>query len=283
MCYTLRLPSLSLSLGCSDVAVFCVSVAHREVCNVLLQVFDEGHLTDGQGRRVDFRNTICICTSNLGSALLQPLHTSQTLSVDVAEVEVQRLERLMKEAARSHFPPEFINRLDDLVTFRPLTADVMPAIVDIQLRAVSRLLQEQAVELSVDDDAKRWLGAQGFEPELGARPLKRVIYQQLLTPLAKKILAGELHAQGKVLVSVDSATHALRIENQRPRDANTPPVHPIRMEPLLEPEEDAEVVHSGTERALSQSREEQPQQPRGTQQPPLSDGRRSSSSYSSIV
>ena len=205
---------------------------------MLLQVFDEGHLTDGQGRRVDFRNTICIMTSNLGSSLLSSALTGSM------EAEAARLERVMRDAARAHFPPEFINRLDDLVTFRPLTPQVMPAIVDIQVQSVCKLLLDQQVELSIGEDAKRWLGAQGYDPELGARPLKRIIYQTLLTPLAKKILAGQIHAQGKVLVTVDASTNALRIDNQQPLDPNAPPVKPL--EPLLEPEEDAEIVRSTT-------------------------------------
>ena len=209
-----------------------VEKAHRQVCNVLLQVFDEGHLTDGQGRRVDFRNTICIMTSNLGSHLLTPPYDAQAA--------VERMERLMAEAARSHFPPEFINRLDDLVTFRPLTPDVMPRIVDIQLQAVCALLLDQQVTLEVDEDAKRWLGLQGYEVEFGARPLKRVITQHLLTPLAKKVLAGDIRAHGRVKVSVEpTQPQQLRLDVQPPDDANAPPVQPLQ--PLLEPEEDEEL------------------------------------------
>ena len=199
--------------------------------------FDEGHLTDGQGRRVDFRNTIIIATSNLGADLLRSVGG-----------EWGRLESLMKEAARQHFPPEFINRLDDLVTFRPLTSDVMPAIVDIQVASVCRLLLDQQVALDIRPDAKRWLGQRGYDVEYGARPLKRVIYSELLTPLAKRILAGDIKAHGRVEVSVQQDGAALQMAYEPPQDPNAPPVRPI--EPLLEPEDDEEL----TARASQQKR-----------------------------
>ena len=191
---------------------------------------DEGHLTDGQGRRVDFRNTIIIATSNLGADLMRT----------VANGEWDRLELLMKEAARQHFPPEFINRLDDLVTFRPLAQDVMPAIVDIQVAAVCRLLLDQQVQLDIQPDAKRWLGARGYDVEYGARPLKRVIYNELLTPLAKRILAGDIKAHGRVVVSVQSGESELQMTYVPPQDPNAPTVQPL--EPLLEPEDDEELT-----------------------------------------
>ena len=179
--------------------------------------------------------------SNLGSSLVQP---------PFDEADVERLERLMKEAARSHFPPEFINRLDDLVTFKPLTPDIMPRIVDIQLQSVVKLLSDQQVQLRVDDAAEHWLGVQGYDVEYGARPLKRVIYQHLLTPLAKRILAGDIRAHGTVSVTVDAAKgEGLQLSYQPPPpDVDAPPVQPL--EPLLEPEDDEELKHS---RAQKQS------------------------------
>ena len=187
-------------------------------------------MTDGQGRRVDFRNTIIIATSNLGAELLRT----------VGGGDWDRLELLMKEAARQHFPPEFINRLDDLPTFRPLSADVMPRIVDIQVAAVCKLLLDQQVALNIRPEAKRWLGERGYDVEYGARPLKRVIYSELLTPLAKRILAGDIRAHGRVEVGVDSDGGELRLDYTPPSDPNAPAVQPI--EPLLEPEDDEEVA-----------------------------------------
>ena len=213
------------------------------LCRVVLFVcsFDEGHLTDGQGRRVDFRNTIIIATSNLGAELMRTVGG-----------EWSRLEALMKEAARQHFPPEFINRLDDLVTFRPLTADVMPAIVDIQVAQVCKLLLDQQVQLDIRDEAKRWLGERGYDQEYGARPLKRVIYNQLLTPLAKQILAGDIKAHGSVIVTVQSDGSELHMRYVPPQDPNAPTVQPI--EPLLETEDDEELP-SSTRHSAQQPRQ----------------------------
>lgn len=193
--------------------------AHRQVSNVLLQVFDEGHLTDGQGRKVDFRNTIIIMTSNLGANFLSPQNTS-------AENEV-----LMLQAVRKHFPPEFINRLDDQITFNPLSEDIMPSIVDIQLQDVSKLIKEQRITLNVNQDARHWLAKEGYNQAYGARPLKRVIYRALLHPLARDILEGKVKEGTTVNVSAVKNAKELSLEYVGGRqDA---PVQPID---LLEPE-----------------------------------------------
>ena len=208
----------------------------------VLDSFDEGHLTDGQGRRVDFRNTIIIATSNLGADLMRT----------VGSGEWDRLESLMKEAARQHFPPEFINRLDDLVTFRPLAPDVMPAIVDIQVAQVCKLLLDQQVQLDIRPAAKRWLGLRGYDVEYGARPLKRVIYNELLTPLAKRILAGDIKAHGQVVVDVQRDNgNELTLTYTPPVDPNAPSVQPI--EPLLEPEDDEELAARHTQQQQQQA------------------------------
>ena len=186
---------------------------------------------------MDFRNTIIIATSNLGADLLRT----------VGSGEWERLESLQNEAVRQHFPPEFINRLDDLTTFRPLAPDVMPAIVDIQVAAVCKLLLDQQVQLDIRPAAKRWLGLRGYDVEYGARPLKRVIYNELLTPLAKRILAGDIRAHGRVEVDVQPDESELRITYEPPHDPNAPPVKPI--EPLLEPEDDDELVTRRSQQA----------------------------------
>ena len=196
---------------------------------------------------MDFRNTIIIATSNLGADLLRPMLSS-------GESEWGRLEALMKEAARQHFPPEFVNRLDDLVTFTPLRADVMPAIVDIQVAAVCRLLLDQQVQLDIRPAAKRWLGLRGYDVEYGARPLKRVIYNELLTPLAKRILAGDIKAHGRVQVAVEPDESRLHMTYVPPSDPDAPIVQPI--EPLLEPEDDDEL----TARHAAQQQQQQQQQ-----------------------
>ncbi len=180
-----------------------IEKAHREVCNILLQVFDEGHLTDSQGRKVDFRNCMLIMTSNLGATSGNPyLGAEPTVSDDPAA---------MMAATRKHFPPEFINRLDDIVMFNRLKLEHMPAIVDIQLRGVSKLLEERRITLTVSDDAKRWLSKTGFDPTYGARPLKRAIFRHILNPLSKQTLAGEIKDGSEVRITLNAKADALDI------------------------------------------------------------------------
>ncbi|MGA8758812.1 MAG: ATP-dependent chaperone ClpB [Stellaceae bacterium] len=160
-----------------------VEKAHPDVFNVLLQVLDDGRLTDGQGRTVDFRNTLIVLTSNLGSEYLASLPEGQ--AVDAVRAEVM-------EAVRAAFRPEFLNRLDEILLFRRLSRDDMVGIVDIQLRQLQKLLDERKVTLEIDPEAKKWLANAGYDPVYGARPLKRVIQRELQNPLADKILAGEI-------------------------------------------------------------------------------------------
>jgi ATP-dependent Clp protease ATP-binding subunit ClpB len=160
-----------------------VEKAHPDVFNVLLQVLDDGRLTDGQGRTVDFRNTLIVLTSNLGSEYLASLPEGQ--GVDAARGQVM-------EAVRAAFRPEFLNRLDEILLFRRLSRDDMVGIVDIQLGQLQKLLEDRKVVLEIDPEAKKWLAETGYDPVYGARPLKRVIQRELQNPLAEKILAGEI-------------------------------------------------------------------------------------------
>ena len=160
-----------------------VEKAHPDVFNVLLQVLDDGRLTDGQGRTVDFRNTLIVLTSNLGSEYLATLPESAT--VDAVRAQVM-------ETVRATFRPEFLNRLDEILLFRRLSREDMVGIVDIQLRQLQKLLDERKVSLQIDAEAKKWLADAGYDPVYGARPLKRVIQRELQNPLAEKILAGEI-------------------------------------------------------------------------------------------
>ena len=156
-----------------------IEKAHGEVFNVLLQVLDDGRLTDGQGRTVDFRNTVVIMTSNLGNQLWE------------GGKEVSRDE--ITHVLQAHFKPEFLNRIDEIVIFHPLTREDIRRIVDIQLERVSALLADRGYHLEVSPEAKDYLGNTGYNPDFGARPLKRTIQRELSDPLALKILAGEYH------------------------------------------------------------------------------------------
>ncbi len=169
-----------------------VEKAHPDVFNVLLQVLDDGRLTDGQGRTVDFRNTVIIMTSNLGSHVIQELS---------GEANYAKMKAAVLEIVQQHFRPEFINRVDDIVVFHPLGKEQLRAIVDIQLGYLRKRLADRDMELVVDDSAKDLLGEAGFDPVYGARPLKRAIQQQVENPLAQRILKGEFGPGAKIRVT----------------------------------------------------------------------------------
>ncbi|MBT2134570.1 ATP-dependent chaperone ClpB [Croceibacterium sp. LX-88] len=160
-----------------------VEKAHPDVFNVLLQVLDDGRLTDGQGRVVNFSNTLIILTSNLGSQYLSNLDEGQ---------KVEDVEPQVMEVVRAHFRPEFLNRLDEIILFHRLAPEHMAPIVDIQVERVQRLLKDRKITLELTDAARRWLGRVGYDPVYGARPLKRAVQRYLQDPLAEMLLSGEV-------------------------------------------------------------------------------------------
>ncbi|MCD6052725.1 MAG: ClpB protein [Verrucomicrobia bacterium] len=176
-----------------------IEKAHHDVFNILLQVLDDGRLTDGQGRTVDFRNTIIIMTSNIGSPLIQEFFNAGKSSA----ADQEELDRVVKMELRGHFRPEFLNRVDDIILFHSLKADQILAIVDIQLERLHKRLAQQQLTLSVDTAAKELLGREGYDPQFGARPLKRTIQDRLLDPLAMKLLDGEFKPGDKIVVSAE--------------------------------------------------------------------------------
>ncbi|WP_067732887.1 ATP-dependent chaperone ClpB [Novosphingobium naphthalenivorans] len=180
-----------------------VEKAHSDVFNVLLQVLDDGRLTDGQGRVVDFTNTLIILTSNLGSQYLSSLADGQ----DVESVEPQ-----VMEVVRGHFRPEFLNRLDEIVLFHRLGQEHMGPIVDIQVNRVQKLLKDRKIVLDLTDAAKRWLGRVGYDPVYGARPLKRAVQRYLQDPLAEKLLAGEVPDGSTVHIDEGDGALAIGVE-----------------------------------------------------------------------
>jgi ATP-dependent Clp protease ATP-binding subunit ClpB len=170
-----------------------IEKAHQDVFNVLLQVLDDGRLTDGQGRTVDFRNTVIIMTSNLGS---------QVILEYAGEGNYQRMKSAVMEIVQKHFRPEFVNRIDDIVVFHPLGTPQIRAIVDIQLGYLRARLLERDMGLELDDQARDLIGEAGFDPVYGARPLKRAIQQQIENPLAQRILKGEFVPGSRIKASV---------------------------------------------------------------------------------
>ncbi|MHA6718148.1 ATP-dependent chaperone ClpB [Sphingomonas sp. RS6] len=177
-----------------------VEKAHGDVFNILLQVLDDGRLTDGQGRTVDFANTIIILTSNLGSQFLTNLPDGH----GVEEVEPQ-----VMEVVRAHFRPEFLNRLDEIILFHRLAQDHMGPIVDIQVGRVARLLKDRKIRIELTDAAREWLGRVGYDPVYGARPLKRAVQRYLQDPLADLILRGEV--KDGAVVTVDEGDGRLAL------------------------------------------------------------------------
>ena len=170
-----------------------VEKAHHDVFNVLLQVLDDGRLTDGQGRTVDFKNTVIILTSNLGTEFL------------TGESETKQARAQVMQAVRAHFRPEFLNRLDEIILFHRLTRADMDKIVDIQIARLQKLVADRKLEISLDDKAREWLANAGYDPVYGARPLKRVIQRRLQDPLAQLMLEGKIADGAKIKVSAGGA------------------------------------------------------------------------------
>jgi ATP-dependent Clp protease ATP-binding subunit ClpB len=169
-----------------------IEKANPEVFNVLLQLLDDGRLTDGQGRTVDFRNTVLIMTSNLGGQQIQ----------DMANRDFGEVEAVVQQVLRDHFRPEFLNRVDETIVFRSLTREQLGAIVDIQVRRLQERLAERSIQLRLSEGARALLAERGWDPTFGARPLKRAIQRLVQDPLAMRLLQGDF-AEGDT-VEVDS-------------------------------------------------------------------------------
>jgi ATP-dependent Clp protease ATP-binding subunit ClpB len=170
-----------------------IEKAHPDVFNILLQILDDGRLTDSQGRTVDFKNTVIIMTSNVGSQYI----------LEHAGGDWERVEEQVTNALRQHFRPEFLNRIDDIIVFRPLGEEQITRIVDLQLDKLDRLLAERKLTLDITPEAKRFLAHEGYEPAFGARPLKRTVQRLLQNPLALAVLEGKFADGDTIRVDVD--------------------------------------------------------------------------------
>jgi ATP-dependent Clp protease ATP-binding subunit ClpB len=179
-----------------------VEKAHPDVFNVLLQVLDDGRLTDGQGRTVDFRNTVIVMTSNLGSQMIQEMS---------GEERYEEMKSAVMEVVGTHFRPEFINRVDDVVVFHPLSREHIRKIVDIQLGYLHERLADRDMRITLTEAARDRLAEAGFDPVYGARPLKRAIQQQVENPLAQEILQGRFRPGD--LIEVGVAEDRLEFQN----------------------------------------------------------------------
>ena len=195
-----------------------IEKAHPDVFNVLLQIMDDGRLTDGKGRVVDFKNTILIMTSNIGSQFLQDGHVAADAFVREAGSKAstdswfEEASKKVMTALHAHFKPEFLNRVDDIIVFRPLGKEQLVRIVDLRLEDVRRLLADRKISLELTDGAKELLFTQGYDPNFGARPLKRSIQKLVQDPLAMKILDGEVLHGDHVVVDADKKSGKLQFE-----------------------------------------------------------------------
>lgn len=184
-----------------------IEKAHPEVFNVLLQVLEDGRLTDGKGRTVNFRNTLIIMTSNLGTELIQ--EAMEKLSESNREEVMERLREPILQLLRQRFRPEFLNRIDEIIIFKPLLREEVKRIAQLQLERLRERVQQRGLDLVVTDAALEWLATIGYDPQFGARPLRRALERFVANPLAMKILAGEFTAGDTILVDRDAAGHVV--------------------------------------------------------------------------
>jgi ATP-dependent Clp protease ATP-binding subunit ClpC len=176
-----------------------IEKAHPEVWNALLQILDDGRLTDGQGHIVDFRNTVLIMTSNLGTKFISK-SGAIGYSLPSVEAEDREAQRNIQRELKKTFRPEFINRIDEIITFSPLSLDDMTQIVDLQMAEVRERLLEHGLQVEISDAARSWLAEIGYDPDFGARPLQRALQKHLESPLSLKLLSGEFSSGDTVTV-----------------------------------------------------------------------------------
>jgi ATP-dependent Clp protease ATP-binding subunit ClpB len=188
-----------------------IEKAHPEVLNVMLQLLDDGRLTDSKGRTVDFKNTVVIMTSNLGSGAITERSMSEGGAID------EGTRRIVMEALREHFRPEFLNRIDDIIFFHALGREHMKRIIDIQLGGLIKRLEERKITVVLSDAAKEQLVREGYDPAYGARPLKRAIQRYVLDPLALRVLEGDFLEGDTVFVGAgaDGLTFEKKQETMR--------------------------------------------------------------------
>ncbi len=179
-----------------------IEKAHPEVWNTLLQILDNGRLTDGQGRQVDFRNTVLIMTSNLGTEYVSRSGSLGFLDMEGSSKDKEAKEKIDK-ALKDAFRPEFLNRIDEIITFSPLTEKDMVKIVDLQLKDVEARLEENGLKVELTKDARLWLAQHGYSEDFGARPLTRALQKFIESPLSKKLLEGEYKSGDVVVVDHD--------------------------------------------------------------------------------
>ncbi|MDO9121287.1 MAG: AAA family ATPase, partial [Anaerolineaceae bacterium] len=204
-----------------------IEKAHPEVWNALLQILDDGRLTDGQGRVVDFRNTVLIMTSNLGTEFVKQGGTLGFLQKEATDEDRQAHEKIEK-ALKSTFRPEFLNRVDEVIMFSPLTKEQMMEIVDLQMKDVRDRLEEHGLKVELTPTAREWLATEGYDASYGARPLKRALQKYVESPLSVSLLAGEFVDGDTVIVDLNEEKTKIIVKKKErklesiPRGLHTP-------------------------------------------------------------
>ncbi len=188
-----------------------IEKAHPDIFNILLQVLDDGRLTDNKGRTVNFKNTIVIMTSNIGSGLIQENYAA-TNAFNEEEMQAKTKNQVF-ELLKNTIRPEFLNRIDEIIMFKPLTREEIRKIVDIQFNVIQKNIGDQGIVLEASEKALEWLGELGYDPQFGARPLKRVIQKRIINELSKEILSGKIKKESKVLIDIDEKTHTFTFTN----------------------------------------------------------------------
>jgi ATP-dependent Clp protease ATP-binding subunit ClpC len=192
-----------------------IEKAHPEVWNALLQILDDGRLTDGQGNVVDFRNTVLIMTSNLGTEYVRKGGTLGFLQSKASDEERDQHDKIEK-ALKSAFRPEFINRIDEIIMFSPLTLEQMEEIVVLQMKEVQDRLNEHNITVQLTDAARKWLAKEGYDPAFGARPLRRAIQKNVESPLSMELLGNKFNDGAAVTVDVDEANNKIVFQTAEP-------------------------------------------------------------------
>jgi ATP-dependent Clp protease ATP-binding subunit ClpB len=185
-----------------------IEKAHQDVFNVFLQIMDDGRLTDSQGRTVDFKHCIIIMTSNIGSQYILDMNGTDDKSYE-------RMSQRVLESMRQHFRPEFLNRVDEILVFHSLTEEQLAEIFELQVGWLRRRLEDRRIELEFSEEVKRLLAQRGYDPVYGARPLKRVIQKMVETPLAKKIMSGEVPDGSRVWLHTDGEAIVFDVDRQK--------------------------------------------------------------------
>ncbi|MFZ6020742.1 MAG: AAA family ATPase, partial [Chloroflexota bacterium] len=190
-----------------------IEKAHPEVWNALLQILDDGRLTDGQGQVVDFRNTVLIMTSNLGTEFVRQGGTLGFLSEDSSDENRAQHEKIQK-ALKSTFRPEFLNRIDEIIMFSPLKLEQMYQIVDLQMKEVSDRLKEHGLDVVLTEAARKWLAEVGYDPAFGARPLRRALQKHIESPLSISVLSGQFQRGDRVIVDYQPGDNQLTFRKE---------------------------------------------------------------------